>query len=79
MLMGWFVQLYQSRAMLVAYALFLVALGVVLEFLQGMTGRYFEVADMAANTLGVVFGLLLLFTPLRTLLQRFEARLPSSR
>ena len=76
-LMGWFVQLYQSRTMLTSYALFLVLLGVVLEFLQGYSGRYFEVADMVANTLGVLFGLLLLFTPLRTLLQRLEERLPS--
>ncbi len=76
-LMGWFVQLYQSRARLIAHALFLISLGVGLEFLQQYSGRYFEVADMVANASGVVLALLLLFTPGQALLLRLERRLTS--
>ena len=73
-LMGWFVQIYQSHKVLFIHALLFIATGVVLEFLQGYTGRYFEYADMAANTSGVLLGMLLLLTPMRTLLLRFEGR-----
>jgi VanZ family protein len=75
-LMGWFVQLYQRRGTLLWHALFLIALGVALEFLQGYTGRYFEYADMAANTTGVVLGLSLALTRWQSLLLRWEQRLP---
>ncbi len=73
-LMGWFVQLYQSRGMLVLHALLLILLGVALEFLQGYSGRYFEYADMVANSCGVMAGLLLLLTPWHSLLLRWERR-----
>ncbi len=44
---------------------FLVALGVALEFLQGLGGiRNFDPGDMLANTIGVLAGLALLKTPL---------------
>jgi len=78
-LMGWFVQLYQSRILLLLHAALLVLLGVGLEFLQGYSGRYFEYADMAANSAGVLVGFSLCFTPLQVLLQRFEACLFSRR
>jgi ABC-type Mn2+/Zn2+ transport system permease subunit len=74
-LMGWFVQLYQSRPLLIAHALFLIALGVGLEFLQQYSGRYFDIADMVANSGGVGLALLLLFTPGQALLLRLERRL----
>jgi VanZ family protein len=52
----WFCQFYFRRARL-AYLLAFVAMGVVLEFAQRATGyRNFELADMAANTVGVVAG-----------------------
>jgi VanZ family protein len=73
-LMGWFVQLFQSRGVLLLHALLLIGLGIGLEFAQEYRSRHFEVADMVANTVGVLFGLLLFFTPLRTLLLRFEGR-----
>lgn len=72
MLMGWFVQLYRRRSLLLLHALFLIALGVSLEFLQGLTGRYFEYADMAANTTGVLLGLLVTWTPARGVLGALE-------
>lgn len=73
-LMGWFVQLFHSRGLLIIHALLLIGMGIGLEFLQGYSGRHFEYADMAANTIGVLFGTLLFFTPLQTLLLRFEER-----
>ena len=43
----------------------LIAMGVVIEFLQGWSGyRYFEYADMLANSTGVVLGYLLARTAL---------------
>lgn len=73
-LMGWFVQLFQSRPWLILHAVLLVAMGIGLEFIQGYYGRRFEYADMAANTLGVMLGLALAWTPLGSLLQRVEGR-----
>jgi VanZ family protein len=74
-LMGWFVQLYQSRRMLLLHALSFVAMGVALEYLQRYSGRYFEYADMVANASGVLLGLLLLGTPWQSLLLRWERKL----
>jgi len=52
-LTSWFVQLYGRSAHRYLAAAF-IALGVVLEWLQGMTGyRMFEYADMLANSGGV--------------------------
>jgi VanZ family protein len=53
-------------------ALMLVPLGVSLEFLQTLVpGRCFSVADMTANTTGVIFGILLG----RYLIPHFSGRL----
>jgi VanZ family protein len=52
----WFSQFYFHKARLF-YALGFVAMGVALEFAQRATGyRSFELADMAANSLGVAAG-----------------------
>jgi len=73
-LMGWFVQLFQSRGVLMLHAALLVGMGIGLEFAQEYRSRHFEYADMVANTIGVLFGLSMLLTPMRTLLLRFEGR-----
>ena len=53
----WFCQLYAARTAQAGYCLGFVALGVALELAQGQTGyRSFELADMGANTLGVLLG-----------------------
>lgn len=53
-LMFWFAQLYARR---MPWAAAFVAMGVVLEFLQGWLGyRSFEVPDMLANSGGVLLG-----------------------
>lgn len=57
LLMLWFCQVYVRRTRRLFAAALLIAMGVVVEFLQGMTGyRYFEFADMAANATGVMLG-----------------------
>jgi glycopeptide antibiotics resistance protein len=54
MLMYWFAQLYAKRLF---YALGFIAMGVALEFIQGMTPyRTFEYFDMVANAAGVLLG-----------------------
>ncbi len=61
-LMYWFGMVFPRHA---PWILFLVALGAILEVLQGWSGyRYFEYTDMLANTLGVLVGLLLATTQL---------------
>ena len=58
----------------------LIAYGLLLEFLQGLTGyRYEDMADALANSLGVITGLVFYFSPLRDILRRFEGWLLSSR
>lgn len=76
LLMGWFAQLYQRGRTVFLYAAGLILLGVGLEFLQQLTGRYFELADMVANTLGVTLGLVIGHTPLSRVLLRLEQSLP---
>jgi VanZ family protein len=67
--MFWFAQLYLRSAVRLRYALGFIALGVALEFIQGHVGRDFEVADMAADAIGVALGwaaALLFKLPIRT-------------
>ena len=58
-LMAWFGFIYQKRSHAVVFVL-LVALGAILECAQYVLGyRMFELVDLAANTLGITVGLLL--------------------
>lgn len=55
-LMAWFAVVYRRQERKLA-AVLLVGMGVLIEVLQGWSGyRYFEWADMAANTTGVLLG-----------------------
>lgn len=57
LLMFWFCFLYRAPKPRIFYALLWIAMGVALEFAQRATGtRSFELADMAANSLGVLLG-----------------------
>jgi VanZ family protein len=57
LLMFWFAQLYFRRTSRLGYAGGFIAMGVALELAQGALGhRSYEIADMAANTLGVALG-----------------------
>ena len=61
----WFCQIYLSSRQRSVVISALIAMGVVIEFLQGWGGvRYFEYADMLANSTGVVLGYLLARTAL---------------
>lgn len=56
-LMFWFGFLYRGTPARTGYAVLWIAMGVALEFAQGASGyRSLELADMAANTLGVLAG-----------------------
>jgi VanZ family protein len=53
----WFMQIVQERGVRAAVCLGLICMGVSLEFVQAMLPyRDFELLDMAANTIGVLFG-----------------------
>ncbi|HYE36449.1 hypothetical protein [Methylocaldum sp.] len=70
-LMYWFRQAFLPRW---RWPVFLVFLGVGLEFLQGLGGiRTFDPVDMAANSIGVCLGFGLSYTPLGKLLSKIDA------
>jgi VanZ family protein len=68
-LMGFFANLRFSWRFRVLTASCLVLLGVGLEFGQMLTGRTFDLADMRANTMGVMLGWALCYTPLGRVVQ----------
>lgn len=74
-LMVWFGQLYIRRSQLASLAILFVGLGVGLEILQGLMGhRFFEIADMAANSIGVLVGWWLSDNLLSGLLLKVESK-----
>jgi VanZ like protein len=78
-LMLWFAQLYRGTRTRYLILAGFCALGIVLECLQGLTDyRSFEYADMALNSFGTAFGLLLAQTPLQRSLAWLEAALQQS-
>ena len=71
-MMGWFAQLY-SRSLHRWFLALFIALGVVMEFIQGQSGyRAFEYADMAANSLGACMAWLLARGSFASMLLRIE-------
>ena len=69
----WFGMIHASRRRQLAIAVALVAMGVILEFLQRLTDyRSFEVADMLANAIGAALGWALVQTPLKNVLAWVE-------
>ena len=63
LLSWWFLQAWEGRRP-VGWCLFLLAVAALVELLQGATGyRSSEWLDMLANTVGLVIGLTLWFTP----------------
>ena len=68
-LAGWFGLLASGRPGLVWTVAGLIAYGICIELLQGMTSyRYLEWGDVIANSSGVIVGITLYLTPLRGLL-----------
>ena len=69
----WFGTLFAGRARQLGIAIAFAAMGVAIEFLQGMTDyRSFEVADMVANAIGAALGWGLAQTPLSNALDWAE-------
>jgi len=68
------VQIYRTRAALLWAGAGLVLLGVGIEVLQGAltTDRMADPMDALANSVGVVAGMAVVFTPLRDLLIRMK-------
>lgn len=59
----WFCQIDAQTKARIKVVLWLVAMGVAIEILQGLSGyRYFEYADMLANGVGALSGFLLAHT-----------------
>jgi VanZ family protein len=78
-LMGWFMQIYRGKRAGFLLAAVFISMGIGLEFLQDLGGvRYFEVADMLANTLGVLIAWALSYTPVANILFRLERSLPGA-
>ena len=74
-LMSWFAQLYQRQRHLRLLLLF-VAMGIIIEILQGQTSyRLFEFSDIFANGLGSFVAWALASTAYATLLLRAEKNL----
>lgn len=74
-MMGWFMQIYHLPRKRIHTGILLIAMGIVLEFLQGVQGaRVMEVADMVANSAGVLLAWLLAHTRCAYMLQWFENR-----
>lgn len=74
-LMAWFVQLYHLHYQRLLHAFGLIVLGILLEVVQGYSGyRYFEYADMMANSMGVISAYCLSWTSFSSMLFRFERK-----
>ena len=74
----WFGMIFPSRIAQLGIALAFCAMGVGVEFLQGLTGyRTMEVADMIANAIGAALGWGLAQTPLKHALAWIERKILS--
>jgi len=72
-LMAWFAQLFRHDLTRLLCGLCFVALGIAMEYLQGLIPtRQFELADMVANTSGVLLAWALSYTRFGNLLAAFE-------
>ncbi len=72
-LMGWFSQIYPSNVARLLLAIALIALGIGMEFMQGLVVfRQFETMDMFANALGVLIAWGLSYTWMGKILFWFE-------
>jgi VanZ family protein len=72
-LTGWFSQIFRHDLTRLLFVCFFVAMGVGMEFLQGMVpSRQFDVLDMVANSCGVLLAWALSYTWVGELLAQFE-------
>lgn len=76
--MAYLSQVYRSLGSRVGIALTLIALGIVIEFIQPYVNRSFDWGDALANGIGVAVALTLSFSPLNRLLPYVDERLKRS-
>ncbi len=75
-LMLWFCQLYLEIRHRLLLSLAFILMGVTLEFLQGLAGvRMYEIADMIANSTGVIIGAILTYAGLGNVLHNIEKKM----
>jgi VanZ family protein len=73
LLMLWFCQIVVAKRARILLFIAFVVMGVAIEILQGLSGyRYFEYADMLANTTGVLIGFGLAYTQMGCVLMKLE-------
>lgn len=76
MLMAWFAQLYHKRSTRLLYAVGFVAMGLVIEVMQGMGEvRLFDLNDIVANIAGVILAWLFVTGSLTEILAKLENRI----
>ena len=72
-LMAWFSQIYHDRFQRYMIAVIFVFMGITLEYLQSFDpDRYYEFADMIANSTGVALGFSIALTGAKNILLRIE-------
>ncbi len=72
-LMAWFAQIYHDKFQRNMIAVVFILMGMMLEYLQGFDpNRYFEFADIAANSVGIALGFSLALTSAKNILLRVE-------
>ena len=72
-LMSWFGQIYHDKFQRNMIAVIFVFMGIALEYLQSFdANRYSEIADMVANTTGVVLGFFIVLTGAKNILLKTE-------
>jgi len=75
-LVGWFIQLYHHSGSRVLILLGAILLGLLIEFLQGMTSyRSFDFVDVIANSSGAIGAFLLAGTSFDSILRQIDVRL----
>jgi glycopeptide antibiotics resistance protein len=74
--MIWFGQVFRTTSRRLVLAAAFCALGIALEYLQGLTDyRGFEYSDMLINAMGVAIGLALAYTPFQNCERMLETML----
>jgi hypothetical protein len=76
-LMFWYAQVYHSSGPRAAIGFALLAMGIGLEYVQGMVGRDFAYSDMRDDGIGIAIGLTLALTPLGRALELVERKWPA--
>jgi len=72
-LMAWFAQIYHGRTQRYLIAIVFIVMGCSFEYLQSLdVNRYAELADIVANSLGVLAGFFLTLTEVKNTLVKIE-------